>query len=85
MDKKTKLFIVAQVVVIAVFAFLALGCFGSSYTTDSYYDNYESRDYMQDTREEQKRKEEEKDREYRQYEKDRDQYNKDYYQRHGHW
>ena len=41
MDKKTKLFIVAQIVIIAVFAFLAVGCFGSSYTTDSYYDSYD--------------------------------------------
>ncbi|MBO4873982.1 MAG: hypothetical protein J5542_01545 [Bacteroidales bacterium] len=44
MDKKTKLFIIAQVVIIALFAFLAIGCFGSSYTTDSYYDNsYDNR------------------------------------------
>ncbi|MBO7571690.1 MAG: hypothetical protein J6T48_06005 [Bacteroidales bacterium] len=55
MDKKTKLFIIAQVVIIALFAFLAIGCFGSSYTTDSYYDSYESKDYMHDVREEEER------------------------------
>ena len=41
MDKKTKLFIIAQVVIIVLFAFLAIGCFGGSYTTDSYYDSYD--------------------------------------------
>ena len=54
MDKKTKLFIIAQVVIIALFAFLAIGCFGSSYSTDSYYDydDYVRKDYINDAREE---------------------------------
>ena len=84
MDKKTKLFIIAQVVIIALFAFLAIGCFGSSYSTDSYYDydDCESKDYMHDAREEQKRKEEEKDRESRQYYEDRKKFNDDYQRRH---
>ena len=42
MDKKIKLFIVAQLIVIVTFAFLALNCGGSSYTPSSSSGSYSS-------------------------------------------